>query len=188
MTETTNNLYYFDLQRQLWQDYFDLGIKENKWALRVSKSFAKQHHTCRTYGFPKHMIEQHLQIMRGQFQRTINELQQYITQLEHNVEQWQPYVHPATLFNAINECVKSAQQRLRPEFDYKKKMSALDSNDRSLITKFYDLKPNDEQVCLNSILNVSTCIFFSNLDTTSKKYMANNSKYIKSKSTRRSPP
>ncbi|CAF4225734.1 unnamed protein product, partial [Rotaria sordida] len=52
MTEATNNLYYFDLERQLWEDYFDLGIKENKWAPRVSKSFVKQHHTCRTYGFP----------------------------------------------------------------------------------------------------------------------------------------
>ncbi|CAF1535461.1 unnamed protein product, partial [Rotaria sordida] len=74
MTETTNNLYYFDLQRQLWQDYFDLGIKENKWAPRVSKSFIKQNHTCHIYGFPKHIVEQRLQTITQQFQRTINEL------------------------------------------------------------------------------------------------------------------
>ncbi|CAF1271585.1 unnamed protein product [Rotaria sordida] len=148
MTETTNNLYYFDLQHQLWQDYFDLGMKENKWASRVSKSFAKQHHTCCTYGFPKHIIEQRLQTIGQQFQRTINELQQYIIQLQHNAEQCQPYIHPAILSNAINECIKSAQQRLRQEFDYKKKMLALDSNDRNLITKFYDLKPNVEQIQL----------------------------------------
>ncbi|CAF3146869.1 unnamed protein product [Rotaria sp. Silwood2] len=112
MTETTNNLYYFDLQRQLWREYFDLGMKESQWAPQVSKSFAKQHHTCRTYGFRKHIIEQRLQTIARQFQRTINELQQYITQLEHNAEQWQPYIHPATLSNAINACVQSAQQRL----------------------------------------------------------------------------
>ncbi|CAF4270508.1 unnamed protein product, partial [Rotaria sordida] len=139
MAEKTNNLYYFDLQRPLWQDYFDLGMKENKWAPRVSKSFAKQHHTCRTYGFRKHIVEQRLQTITQQFQRTINELQQYILQSEQNVKHWQPYIHPAILSNAIHECVKSAQQRLRQEFDYKKKMLALDSNDHSLITKFYDL-------------------------------------------------
>ncbi|CAF4059652.1 unnamed protein product [Rotaria sordida] len=148
MTETTNNLYYFDLQRQLWQDYFDLGIKENKWAPRVSKSFVKQHHTCHTYGFRKHIVEQRLKTITQQFQSTINELQQYILQSEQNVKHWQPYIHPAILSNAINECVKSAQQRLRQEFDYKKKMLALDSNDRNLITKFYDLKPNEEQIQL----------------------------------------
>ncbi|CAF1364486.1 unnamed protein product [Rotaria sordida] len=135
MTETTNNLYYFDLQRQLWQDYFDLGMKENKWAPRVSKSFVKQHHTCRTYGFPKHIVEQRLQTITQQFQ-------------QQNVKHWQPYIHPAILSNAINECVKSAQQRLRQEFDYKKKMLVLDSNDRNLITKFYDLKPNEVQIQL----------------------------------------
>ncbi|CAF3388326.1 unnamed protein product, partial [Rotaria sp. Silwood2] len=146
MAETTNNLYYFDLQCQLWQDYFDLGMKENKWAPRVSKSFAKHHHTCRTYGFPKHIVEQRLRTIGRQFQRTINELQQYITQLEHNVEQWQPYIHPAILSNAINECVKSAQQRLRQEFEHRRKMLESDSNDRHLLTKFYELQPNEEQI------------------------------------------
>ena len=28
MTEATNNLYYFDLQRQLWQAYDDIGMQE----------------------------------------------------------------------------------------------------------------------------------------------------------------
>ncbi|CAF2903770.1 unnamed protein product [Rotaria sp. Silwood2] len=58
MTEAANNLYYIDFQRQLWQVYFDLCMKERVWAPRVSKSFAKQHHTCRSYGFPKDIIEQ----------------------------------------------------------------------------------------------------------------------------------
>ncbi|CAF4560060.1 unnamed protein product, partial [Rotaria magnacalcarata] len=31
VTEATNNLYYFDLQRQLWQEYYDIGMKENVW-------------------------------------------------------------------------------------------------------------------------------------------------------------
>ena len=52
MAEAMNNLYYFDLQHQLWQAYYDIVMKEDVWTSRVSKSFEKQHHTCRSYGFP----------------------------------------------------------------------------------------------------------------------------------------
>jgi hypothetical protein len=45
MTELINNLQYIDLQRHLWQDYYDHGMKEGRWAPRVSQSYAKQHHT-----------------------------------------------------------------------------------------------------------------------------------------------
>ncbi|CAF3912322.1 unnamed protein product [Rotaria sp. Silwood1] len=145
MTEKTNIIYYLDLQRQLWRDYYDHGMRENQWAPRVSKSFAKQNYTCRTYSFAKHQVEKHLQTITRQFHNRLIELQQSITQLENNVQQWQPYIDPAILCNAINTCVQSAQQRLRQQADYKRKMLTLDSNDRNLITKFYDFKPNDER-------------------------------------------
>jgi hypothetical protein len=29
MTEVTNSLYYFDLQRQLWQEYYNISLKED---------------------------------------------------------------------------------------------------------------------------------------------------------------
>ncbi|CAF5038937.1 unnamed protein product [Rotaria sp. Silwood1] len=148
MTEKTNIIYYLDLQRQLWRDYYDHGMRENQWAPRVSKSFAKQNYTCRTYSFAKHQVEKHLQTITRQFHNRLIELQQSITQLENNVQQWQPYIDPAILCNAINTCVQSAQQRLRQQADYKRKMLTLDSNDRNLITKFYDFKPNDERVQL----------------------------------------
>ena len=35
MTELTNNLRYFDLQRQLWQFHYDLGLKEGRWGSTV---------------------------------------------------------------------------------------------------------------------------------------------------------
>ncbi|CAF4546712.1 unnamed protein product, partial [Rotaria magnacalcarata] len=30
-------IYYLKLQQQLWQDYYDLGIKDGVWAPRISK-------------------------------------------------------------------------------------------------------------------------------------------------------
>ena len=88
MTEATNNLYYFDLQRQLWQAYDDIGMKEGVWTSRVSKSFAKQHHTCRTYGFQKYIIEKRQNEINQQFKQAIDSVQQYIIELEQNVHQW----------------------------------------------------------------------------------------------------
>ena len=146
MAEATNNLYYLDLQLHLWHDYYNTGMKEGKWPPQLSKSFAKQHHTCRTYGFPKHVIEQRQKTITQQFQHAINNLQEYMMQLEQNAQHWQPSFDPNILSNAINEYVKKGQQRLRQEFDYKKKMLELDSSDHRLITKFYDLQPNREQV------------------------------------------
>ena len=133
MTEVTNNLHYIDLQRHLWQDYYNLGMKEGIWAPRISKSYAKQHNTCGTYGFPKHIIEKRQKTIKYQLQRTISELQIYLIKLEQNSQQWQPSFDPNILSNAINECVKKGQQRLRQEFDYKMKMLTLDSNDHHLL-------------------------------------------------------
>ena len=146
MTEATNNLHYFDLQRQLWQAYDDIGKKEGVWMSRVSKSFAKQHHTCRSYGFPKHIIDKRQNKINQQFKQAIDRVQQYIIELEQNVQQWQPSIHPAILSNAINECVKNAQRRLRQAFDYKKKMLTFNCNDHHWIKEFYHLQPSEEQV------------------------------------------
>ena len=122
-------------------------MKEGRWTPRLSKSYAKQHHTCRTYGFPRHIIEKRQQTIEHQLHRTVNELQQYIIELEQNSKQWQPSFDANILSNAINECVKKGQQRLRQEFEYRRKMLQFNSNDRHLLTKFYEMQPNEEQVC-----------------------------------------
>jgi hypothetical protein len=121
ITGITTDLQYFDLQRHLWQDYYDLGMKEGKWTSQVSESYAKQHHTCLTYGFPKHIVEQRQQTIQYQLQRTRNELQQCIIELEQNSKQWQPSLDSNLVLNAINECVKNGLQRFRQAFDYRRK-------------------------------------------------------------------
>ena len=133
MTEATNNLYYFYLQRQLWQAYDDIGMKESVWTSRVSESFAKQHHTCSTYGFPKYIIEKRQNGINQQLKQAIDSVQQYIIELEQNVQQWQLSIHPAILSNTINECMKNAQRRLRQAFGYKKKMLTFNCNDHHWI-------------------------------------------------------
>ena len=149
MAETTNQLQYLDLQRHLWQDYHNLSLKEDVWTVRVSKSYAEEHHTCRTCGFPKHVVEKRQQTIQHQFSRTIQELQQQIMELQRYAQEWQPSFDSNLLSQAINECVKKGQHRLRQEFDYRRQMLLLDSNDHHSIREFYQLQPSEEQVCLN---------------------------------------
>ena len=146
MTEAPNNLYYVDLQRQLWQAYDDIGMKEGVLMSRVSKSFVKQHHTCRSNGFAKHIIAKRHNKINQQFKQAIDSVQQYIIELEQNVQQWQSSIHPAILSNAINECVKNAQRRLRQAFDYKKKILTFNCNDHHWIKQFYHIQSSQEQV------------------------------------------
>jgi hypothetical protein len=148
ITEVTNNLQYIDLQRHLWDDYSNLGMKEDVWALRVSKSYAEEHQTCRRYGFPKHIVEQRQQTIQHQLCRTINELQLCIVKLQQYAEQWQPNFDANMISQAISECVKKGQQRLRVEFDYRRQMIGLDSKDHHAIRQFYQVQPSEEQVCL----------------------------------------
>ncbi|CAF3432845.1 unnamed protein product [Rotaria socialis] len=148
VTEATNNLYYFDLQRQLWQEYYDIGMKENVWGQKISKSAAQQHRTCRASGLPQSIVEQRQQTIARQLQHVTNELKNCTIKLNNDAQHWQPPMDPTILLDAINELVKRAQRRLRQEFDYKKQMLVLDSNDHHLITKFYELKPNQEQTHL----------------------------------------
>ncbi|CAF3868203.1 unnamed protein product [Rotaria sordida] len=77
MAEVTNHLQYIDLQRHLWQDYFNLNT-----------------------------IEKRQKTIQHQLKRTINELQQYLIKLEQNAQRCQPSFDSNILSHAINECVK----------------------------------------------------------------------------------
>jgi hypothetical protein len=155
MTEVTNNLYYFDLQRQLWQEYYNMNLKEDnmkavigQWR-RLSKSDAKQHNTCQKYNLPKHAIEKRQQRITHQMQHWINELNEYLMKLNTWTVQCQPPIDPNILSNAIDQCVKNGQERLKQAFDYKKNMLELNSHDHYLINKVYELQPTEEQVRIN---------------------------------------
>ena len=147
-TEVTNNFYYKDLQRQLWQEYHDIGSKADNWESRTTKQYAHQHHTCRMYRPRKSYIEQRQKTIEHQLQQIGSELHEYLIRLQQNITQWQPSIDFEILSHAINECVKNGQKRLRNEFAYKKEMLTLDWNDQVSITKFYGLKPNEELIQL----------------------------------------
>ncbi|CAF3937208.1 unnamed protein product [Adineta steineri] len=148
MTEITNNLYFKELQRQLWLEYYNISIKDDNWTSKITNGYAHQHNTCRMYRPKKSLIEQRRTKIACQTQEIQNELQTYSLKLQEYSKQWQPSIDIAVLSNAINECVTSGQRRLKDEFNYKKEMLTCNSKDHQLIAKFYELKPNEEQIHL----------------------------------------
>ena len=79
-------------------------------------------------------------------------LRQQLIQLEQFAQQWQPNFDSNLVSEAIIECVKKGQQRLRQEFDYRRQMLALNVHDHHLLQKFYQLQLDHEHVSSNTIL------------------------------------
>ncbi len=104
----------------------------------------------------KSLIEQRRAKFAHQIQQIGIELKENLLKLKQNTKQWQPSVDSDTLSNAINECVKNAQRRLKDEFNYKKEMLTCNWNDHQLIAKFYKLKPNEEQIQLAKKIRPAT--------------------------------
>lgn len=147
ITGLIDQIQYFDLQRHLWNDYYKLGMKEGEWAPRVSKSFAQQHQICRTYGYPRRIIEKRQKTVQHQLERTIHELHLCQEELEQHSKQWEPSFDPNHLSQAMIDCVKKGQRRLQEEFEHRRKNLEFDAKEHQLIRTFYQCEPNAEQVC-----------------------------------------
>ncbi|CAF1491381.1 unnamed protein product [Rotaria sordida] len=148
MTEVTNNLYFKDFQEKLWQEYYNISFQDNNWESKITKHFARQHNTCQMYRPRKSYIQERFATIAKQKERIRKQLDEYLNKLLHDVQEWQPPIDGYLLTNAINECVLHSQKRLKEEFQYKKEMLKLDSNDHQLLRKFYELKPNEELIQL----------------------------------------
>jgi len=147
MTQVVNTSNYILLQKDLWQTYYELGIKDTAWPMRISKQIAREHNTCQMVGQPQHFVEQRLKTIERQMQQVVNELQHNFTKLSLWTQQCQPPIDVNLISEVINKCVENGQKRLRNEFEYKKTMLQCDYDDHQAITRFYVLNPNEEQVC-----------------------------------------
>ncbi len=148
MVEITHHLYFKNLQRQLWQEYYDLSSKDTNWESTITKGYAHQHNTCRMSRPRKSYIEQRRITIAHQLERLGNEFKENLLKLQEYSKQWQPSIDFNTLSHAINECVTHGQERLQEKLNYKKKMLRLNWNDHFLLRKFHQLKPNEELIQL----------------------------------------
>ncbi|CAF1388523.1 unnamed protein product [Rotaria magnacalcarata] len=146
LAHTINMLQYFNLQQSLWQAYYSVGMKEDGWTTHISRYTAKEHATCTTYGRSRKFVEQRLATITNQLKRATKELQEISAKLPQWTDQAQPSINSKTLYFAIDELVNKNQKYLREEFKYKEMMLKFDVNDHRLITKVYNLKPNEKQV------------------------------------------
>jgi hypothetical protein len=146
--EIVNNIYFKDLQRQLYEEYYKLSKNDEHWESTITNGYAHQHNTCRMSRPRKSYIEQRRTTIAHQLERLANELKENLLQLQATVEQWQPTIDFNVLSHAINECVKNSQLRLKNEFQYRRETLICNWNDHQSIRKFYHFEPNEELIQL----------------------------------------
>ncbi|CAF0856088.1 unnamed protein product [Adineta steineri] len=146
ITELTDQLHFKQLQQALWQEYHSISLKYDFSELKVTKQYAAKHNTCRIHKPSKSAIEKRQETIKRQRERIATELNTHSLQLPVSITEWQPSIDFQILSNAINECVEKIQQKLKQEFQYKHELLELTCADHHLIKKFYNLKPNEEQI------------------------------------------
>ena len=150
MTQLVNHSNYILLQKDLWDTYYELGMKCDKWPTRISKQSAREHNTCQMIGQPQHFVEQRRKIIERQLQQSGIELQHYFVKFSSWAQRYGPLIDINLLSEAINKCVENGQKRLRDAFQYKKTMLQNDYEDHQTINRFYISEANEEQVCERS--------------------------------------
>ncbi|CAF3076450.1 unnamed protein product [Rotaria sp. Silwood2] len=146
LAHVVNMLHYFNLQRDLWQAYYSVDMKGDGWATHISRSTAKEHRTCATYGRSQKLVEQRLSTIEHQLKRTAKELERLLSQLPKWTDKAQPPINSIVLSTAIETLVNHGQKRLHEEFKHREMMLKFDVNDHHLITAVYNLKPDENQI------------------------------------------
>ncbi|CAF2953462.1 unnamed protein product [Rotaria sp. Silwood2] len=146
LAHVVNMLQYLNLQKSLWQAYYDVGMTEGGWTTHIPRYVAKEHSTCATYGRSRKFVEQRLVTIEHQLKRTENELQQLLLQLPEWTDKAQPSINSIALSTCIEALVNNGQKHLREEFKYREIMLKIDVNDHHLITAVYNLQPNEKQI------------------------------------------
>ena len=152
LANTVNILKYMKLQQQLWQEYDHVAVMQEAYTSRITKTNAKAHNTCPSFGRSLKVIQQRRKTIDNQLKRTENELHQLLLQLPEWTDKAQPPISSVALSTAISACVDKGQQRLCAVFKHKQIMLKLDVDDHRLINAFYALQPNDEQIRLAKLI------------------------------------
>ena len=157
-TYLIHRLFYVQLQQEQWDYYYHVGMTENIWNGRVLKKWAKDNSICYTYGRSSTFIEQRRKKIAQQLLQAENILKEFE---EQPLSKWisesgDPPLDLQLMSSVVTAFVRKGQQKLRRQFEQNKQMLTLDSKDHHLVQSFYELKPNEQQVC--AYANDFTCI------------------------------
>ncbi len=141
LTQLLNQLSYFQLQKDQWTYYDDLGMTQGIWHGRVSKKMATVNSMCYTYGRSKVLIKQRKQKYEKQFQQIQNELDEFVKKAPPQL-----HVDNSTIINIINSLIYKDQYQLRVELERRRIMLHFDAKEHQLVNDFYKSKPRKSEV------------------------------------------
>src|SRR5438552_811160 len=131
--------YYFQLQKDQWTYYYNLGTTQGIWHGRVSKKMATLNSLCYTYGRSKTLIQQRKQKYEKQFQHIQNEINEFMKQVPLQLNDIN------NIINIINNLISKDQYQLRVELERRRTMLHLDAKEHQLVNDFYKSKPRKSE-------------------------------------------
>ncbi len=166
LTQLMNQLHYFQLQKDQWTYYNDLGMTQGIWHGRVSKKMAAVNSMCYTYGRSKVLIKQRKQKYEQHFQHIQNELDEFMKKAPSQL-----HVDNNTIINIINNLIiYKDQYQLRVELERRRLMLHFDAKEHQLVNDFYKSKPRKSEVSL-PVITQSHIYFCFDSDPFSKNYL-----------------
>ena len=148
LTQLRNQFHYFQLQKDQWTYYDDLGVTQGIWHGQVSKKVATVNSMCYTYGRSKTLIQQWKQKYEKQFQNIENKINEFVKQIS-----LQPN-YTDNIINIIHHLIHNDQYQLRVELERRRTMLHFNPKEHQLVNDFYKSKPRKSEVCkLNVKIN-----------------------------------
>lgn len=141
LTQLLNQFYYFQLQKDQWAHYSDVGLTQGIWHGRVSKKMATVNSMCYTYGRSKTLIQQRKQKHEKQFQRIQTEMNEFMSKAPLQLNDIN------SMITIIDHLIHKDQYQLRVELEYRRIMLPVDAKEHQLVNDFYQSKPRKSEVC-----------------------------------------
>lgn len=141
LTQLLNQSYYFQLQKDQWTHYNDVGLTQGIWHGRVSKKMGAVNSMSYTYGRSKTLIQQRKQKYERQFQHIQNEMNQFLSKAPLQLNDMN------AIITLIENLIHKDQYQLRIELEHRRTILHLDAKEHQLVHDFYQSKPRKSEVC-----------------------------------------
>ena len=135
-----NNLFYWNLEQNYWEHYYNVCSAESIWSSPLEKDIAKGNSLARFKFKTKSRLEKHRRLIVTKLRETENKLHQHLQKPINSLFDMD------RLSIVVPAFVRQGQHKLNAAFEHKKLILEFDVNDYRLVQTFYGMNPTLSQV------------------------------------------
>ncbi len=139
-TQLVNNIFYLKLKQEFFKDYYQIVMSEGIWSLQMPKQIVNENNLRRIQFMTQDKLVTHQNALIVKLKQAEEELDR------HKQVAVDRSIDIKRFSTVIPAFVRKGQRNLTHDFQRKKLLLQLDVNEHSLVQKFYELKPSEDQV------------------------------------------